>query len=94
MPFDQVATLEVEQQDKAKSRLPWWAACRIRFAVLLAIGGLFVLASQAMVMAQNHAGNSRRSRLQDLGRRVLHHDLFGSQWLAIEDLVPVSRDLT
>jgi hypothetical protein len=52
VPFDQIATLEVERPDKAKTAAAVVGGVfGIPLAILTAIGGLFVLAGGGMVMA-------------------------------------------
>jgi hypothetical protein len=52
VPFDQIATLEVERPDQAKTAAAVVGGVfGIPLAILTAIGGLFVLAGPGMVMA-------------------------------------------
>jgi hypothetical protein len=52
VPFDQIATLEVERPDKAKTAAAVAGGVfGIPLAILTAIGGLFMLAGAGMVMA-------------------------------------------
>lgn len=52
VPFDQIATIEVERPDKAKTATAVVGGVfGIPLAILTALGGLFVLAGAGMVMA-------------------------------------------